>query len=148
MFVINVLVMIKTKDRGMPRKSIVICEKDVELRKSLALALEQEFDIHEVSDIFEATEYVDSENSDALILDLDMKSSDNLKSIKDFKENHPDTSIVTLYVYSGYSKQEHSIIRDFSDAVLFKPVDITHILDIVNRFNLQDEHAHSANSNF
>ncbi|MCH8304662.1 MAG: hypothetical protein IIB94_05970 [Candidatus Marinimicrobia bacterium] len=74
-------------------------------------------------------------NSDLLILDIEIGSLENLKIYNEVKRISPNTKIISLYVYDENAENIDSELRKLSNAVLYKPLDINHFLETVERVN-------------
>ena len=74
-------------------------------------------------------------NSDLLILDIDLGRMKNLKLYTEIKKLRPDIKIISLYVFNENAENIDSELRKLSNAVLYKPLDINHFLETVERVN-------------
>lgn len=117
----------------MKKQTIIICEKDKALSRSLALVLEPDYETYEISEFSSAAEMVEKVGANGLVLDLDYEFSigTDYSIIKEFKKRFPDLRIISMYVYRKEHSEDEVTIRDFSQAVLYKPVDITQFLKIM-----------------
>ena len=119
----------------MEKEIIIICEKDKELARSLSLVLEPYYQTNEVSEFSNAIELVESIGARALVMDFDhhYQESHDFSKFEEFKNDHPDLPIISMYVFRKEFPSEEAKIKSFSRAVLYKPVDISNFLDIIKQ---------------
>lgn len=115
--------------------TILIYEPDSELSKSLTLVLEDDFIIITASALEEAVKNAIEHKVDILILDLNPDEMKNRAQLDKIHKKSPDTKIILLYVYTESVEEPGQSIRDAADAVLYKPLEINHFINIVRSVN-------------
>ena len=115
--------------------SLLLCEPDDGLRESLSMVLKAIYKTYSVSNLDEVLTMLSKLNSDLLILDIDLGRMKNLKLYTEIKKLRPDIKIISLYVFDENAENIDSELRKLSNAVLYKPLDINHFLETVERVN-------------
>lgn len=115
--------------------SLLLCEPDDDLRESLSMVLKSIYKTYSVSYLDEVLTMLSKLNSDLLILDIDLGRMKNLKLYTEIKKLSPDIKIISLYVFDENAENIDSELRKLSNAVLYKPLDINHFLETVERVN-------------
>ena len=115
--------------------SLLLCEPDDGLRESLSMVLKSIYKTYSVSNLDEVLTMLSKLNSDLLILDIDLGRMKNLKLYTEIKKLRPDIKIISLYVFNENAENIDSELRKLSNAVLYKPLDINHFLETVERVN-------------
>lgn len=115
--------------------SVLLCEPDDVLRESLSMVLKSIYKTYSISYSDQILTELSKINSDLLILDIEIGSLENLKIYNEVKRISPNTKIISLYVYDENAENIDSELRKLSNAVLYKPLDINHFLETVERVN-------------
>ena len=115
--------------------SLLLCEPDDGFRESLSMVLKSIYKTYSVYYLDEVLTMLSKLNSDLLILDIDLGRMKNLKLYTEIKKLSPDIKIISLYVFDENAENIDSELRKLSNAVLYKPFDINHFLETVERVN-------------
>ena len=101
----------------------IICVDDEELILSLTVSMCKELkdadDVTGFSDSLKALEYMETNDADIAILDINMPDIDGLTLAAKIKETHPDTAILFLTGYSEYAVDAFAM---HAEGYLMKPV--------------------------
>ncbi|MQK75483.1 response regulator transcription factor, partial [Escherichia coli] len=112
--------------------NLVIVEDDINMRKSLEIALGEyeEFQIKSYKSATEALKKIDSD-TDLIITDIAMPIMDGLDMAKEIKEIANDVPIVVLSAYSEKERLLRSIDIGI-DKYLIKPVDVDELFKVLD----------------
>lgn len=115
--------------------SLLLCEPDEGLRASLSMVLTSIYRTYTVSHLDDVLTELSKTNSELLILDIDLGEMNDLFLYSEIKKLRPNVKIISLYVFDESAENIDSEVKKLSDAVLYKPFDISHFLETVKRVN-------------
>jgi len=112
----------KLKGRAEPKHRVLVVEDDSLVLHSLAIVLEDEFDVRMAQTGEQAWELLQHEPFSVVISDIMMRGMNGFDLLKLIRANFPDLPVIML---SGYvSDQRHErIMKAGAFAYLVKPVD-------------------------
>jgi DNA-binding response OmpR family regulator len=117
-------------------KSILFYSPDLNLCASLLMFFNEKYavttttDLSVLENIFNSTHFdllvIDSEPTDAII-DL----------CKTVQEKHPNTSVISTYVYTNKFCDKESVLKNFVDIIFYKPIDLFEVSQKIDRMMFQ-----------
>lgn len=120
------------------RPKILICSSDTDLSDSISMLFESTYDT-ECSKCENLIKKVQS-GCDVLIIDVPMNEEDLLNIIKGIKRIKPEMPIILLYVYKLSNEELERNFRAYSDFILYKPIDILHLTNIIENLLVVKAH--------
>ena len=113
------------------RKQILIADDEVNLRRVLALQLQNDgYDVHVVGDGQAAIDALKEHHIDAVITDLRMPGVDGLGVLRHCAEHHPDLPVVLITAFGTVDTAVEALRRGAFDYIT-KPFDMGEIRAVV-----------------
>jgi len=110
------------------KKKILIADDETAIHKLLPVVLSSEFDIIHAYNGQEASELIDNEQPDLVVLDIMMPIKDGRDICKDLKKNSK-TKNIRVIMLSGKAEQHDRILglELGADDYMTKPVSLNHL---------------------
>ena len=115
------------------RTKILVFSPDVDLAKSLALLLENQFEIVCETQLDDLKTRIRSAVPALLLIDLFSFPSDILREVNVLRALRLHVPVVLLRVYRQLSPELEETIRDIADLVLYKPFDVNVVAEAVHK---------------
>jgi DNA-binding NtrC family response regulator len=113
-------------------KRILIFSNDNDFCRSLTMYFQSKYEVVSASSIEELLVILSKEKFDLLLTDSTKSDKDIFPAIKNIKSTYPHLYIVLLYVYKSSDGEQEKQFRQCVDAILYKPVDASKMMDIMN----------------
>lgn len=112
------------------KKKILVCDDEEPIRLLLTEALQDQYDVEQVSEGREALKRITKGDFDLLITDIKMPGTHGLELIERIRERENKIPII---ICSAYRLMEYDIVVKTSDVTAFltKPIDIQVLLEKV-----------------
>ena len=116
------------------KPKIFIYSTDVDFCNSISLLFQTKYTTEYSSILVNDS----NKNFDLLIIDVPVTEDHNLmKVIKEIKTKKPDVKILLLYVYRIHNNGAEKSYREFSDILLYKPIDVEQLAMAVDKLIFQ-----------
>jgi DNA-binding NtrC family response regulator len=113
-------------------KKILIFSTDHDFCRSLTMLFQSKYQVISVTSIEELQIKVTQEQVDLLLTDSTKWDKDIFLVVKNIKSAYPQLFIVLLYVYQYSDSEQEKQFRKYVDAILYKPVDASKMMDIMD----------------
>ena len=121
--------------------SVLVVEDDLSLREALCDTLQLAgYPVLSATDGNTALSLVDQEHISVVVSDVQMKPMDGFSLLKKLKSSRPDLPVVLMTAYGTIQKAVQAIREGASD-YLVKPFDSDSLLNLVDRYMLEDNEA-------
>jgi two-component system response regulator FlrC len=121
--------------------SVLVVEDDLSLREALCDTLQLAgYPVLSATDGNTALSLVDQEHISVVVSDVQMKPMDGFSLLKKLKSSRPDLPVVLMTAYGTIQKAVQAIREGASD-YLVKPFDSDSLLNLVERYMLEDNEA-------
>ena len=116
----------------MAKKRILVCDDEEEIRESLNLILEKDYDISFATNGEEAIEHIKKSPTDLVILDIKMPRMDGIETLKRIKQAKSDTKVIIATGYRSVETATEAVKHGASDYIV-KPFESKQVLQTVNK---------------
>ncbi len=111
---------------------ILIIDDELGPREAMRMILKDYYDTKTASSGAEALEYLSSNQSDLILVDIKMPDMDGITVLKEIKKLNSDTEVVMVTAYASLDTAR-SAIRYGANDYLIKPFDKNDVLNVVKR---------------
>lgn len=114
------------------KKHILICDDEEGVRESLNLILSNEYNLAFASNGKEALDYLKSNKTDLVIMDIKMPKKSGLETLKELRNINPDLKVIMV---TGYRSVEtaHEATKYNIYEYITKPFESSIVKDIVRK---------------
>lgn len=113
-------------------RKILVFSPDPDVAQSLKLLLEDRSEVTYETQLLGLRTRILNESPALLLIDLYPLPSDILKTIDILKTVRGAIPIVFLYVYRNWKPEVERAIREVSDTILYKPIDVETIASVIS----------------
>jgi DNA-binding NtrC family response regulator len=113
-------------------KRILIFSTDNDFCRSLTMLFQSKYQVVSATSIEELQMKMSKEKVDLLLTDSTKSDKDIFLVVKNIKSTYPHLFIVLLYVYKYSDVEQEKQFRQYVDAILYKPVDASKLMDIMD----------------
>jgi len=121
-----------------PGGRILIVSVDRALRSSLSLYFEREYEVNAVSTCEEASEALERQPIDLLLLDVGLFDEGVEALVKSVRAAPRKVAVVLMYVYRESLRGWETRIRCNVDAIYYKPVDVAQLAERIREILTTD----------
>jgi DNA-binding NtrC family response regulator len=111
---------------------ILIFSTDNDFCRSLTMLFQSKYQVVSATSIEELQMKMSKERVDLLLTDSTKSDKDIFLVVKNIKSTYPHLYIVLLYVYKYSDREQEKQFRQYVDAILYKPVDASKMMDIMD----------------
>jgi DNA-binding NtrC family response regulator len=115
------------------RKKVLVFSPDAALARSLALLLEDQYEIACETQLDRLTGTIGNASPGLLLIDLFSFPSDILKEINVLRKTRLKVPVIILRVYRQLNPEIEQTIKDLADFVFYKPFDVNAVADAVHK---------------